>query len=181
VAGDQGAGGGVSAAPVALVAAVARNGVIGADNRLVWKLSTDLKRFRALTWGKPLIAGRKNFESIGRPLPGRETIVVTRNAGFVQAGVRVAHDIDAALSLAGEIAREINADEIVVAGGGEIYRQTIDRADRLYITEVDLAPKGDVHFPAIDPAHWREVKRERGVRGERDEAEFNYVDYVRRG
>jgi dihydrofolate reductase len=165
---------------IALVAAVARNGVIGADNRLIWKLSTDLKRFRALTWGKPLVTGRKNFESIGRPLPGRETIVVTRNAAFAPAGVRVAHDVDAALSLAQEIAREMKADEIIVAGGGEIYRQTINRADRLYLTEVDLAPAGDVHFPAIDPAHWREVKRERGTRTERDEADFTYVDYVRR-
>jgi dihydrofolate reductase len=170
----------VSGLPIALVAAVARNGVIGADNKLIWKLSTDLKRFRALTWGKPLVMGRRNFESIGRPLPGRETIVVTRNADFAPAGVRIAQNIEAALALAEEIGRERNADEIIIAGGGEIYRQTIDRADRLFITEVDLAPEGDAHFPAIDPALWREVKRERGLRGVRDEAEFTYVDYVRR-
>jgi dihydrofolate reductase len=170
----------MSRLPVALVAAVARNGVIGADNRLVWRLSTDLKRFRALTWGKPLVMGRKNFESIGRPLPGRETIVVTRNAGFAPPGVRVACDIDAALSLADEIAGKMGADEIAVAGGGEIYRQTIDRADRLFLTEVDLAPEGDAYFPAVDPALWREIKRERGVRTDRDEADFTYVDYVRR-
>jgi dihydrofolate reductase len=170
----------VSRLPIALVAAVARNGVIGAHNRMVWKLSTDLKRFRALTWGKPFVTGRRNCEAIGRVLPGRETIVVTRDVGFAQAGVRVAHDVDAALSLAEEIGRAMNAEEIIIAGGGEIYRQTIDRADRLFITEVDLAPEGDVHFPAIDPALWREAKRERGVRGERDEAEFTYVDYVRR-
>jgi dihydrofolate reductase len=179
LASDQGAGGGVSL-PLALVAAVARNGVIGADNGLVWRLSSDLKRFRALTWGKPLITGRKSFVSIGRPLPGRETIVVTRDPGFASAGARTAHDIDAALSLAEEIARQMGADEIIIAGGGEIYRQTIDRADRLFITEVDLAPEGDAHFPAIDSARWREVARERGVRTERDEADFTYVDYVRR-
>jgi dihydrofolate reductase len=166
--------------PVALVAAIARNGVIGAGNGLVWKLSSDLKRFRALTWGKPLIMGRKTFESIGRPLPGRETIVVTRDAAFAPAGVRIAHDIDSAFALAEEIAGEMKANEIVVAGGGEIYRQTIDRADRLYLTEVDLAPAGDAYFPAVDPALWREANREQGTRTDRDEAEFSYVDFVRR-
>jgi dihydrofolate reductase len=170
----------MSGAPIALVAAVARNGVIGADNRLVWRLSSDMKRFRALTWGKPLVMGRKSFESIGRPLPGRRTIVVTRNAGFAPAGARAAPDIDAALALADETAREMGADEIIVAGGGEIYRQIIDRADRLFLTEVDLAPGGDVLFPTVDPVLWREVKREPGVRTDRDEAEFTYVDYVRR-
>jgi dihydrofolate reductase len=165
---------------LALVAAVARNGVIGAHNGLVWKLSSDLKRFRALTWGKPLIMGRKTFESIGKPLPGRETIVVTR-AAFAPAGVRIARDIDAALSLGEAIAGEMNADEIIVAGGGEIYAQTIGRADRMHLTEVDLSPEGDVRFPGVDPAIWREAKRELGVRTERDEADFAFVDYVRRG
>jgi dihydrofolate reductase len=181
VASDQGAGRGMSQLSVALVAAVAQNGVIGADNRLLWKLSSDQKRFRALTWGKPLIMGRKTFESIGRPLPGRETIVVTRDAAYAPTGVRVAHDIDAALSLAADAAAEMKVDQIMVAGGGEIYLQTINRADRLYLTEVDLAPEGDSHFPAVDPALWREEKRERGVRTDRDEAQFCYIDYVRRG
>lgn len=170
----------MSRLPIALVAAVARNGVIGADNGLIWKLSSDQKRFRALTWGKPLLMGRKTFESIGRPLPGRATIVVTRSADFAPPGARVAHDVDAALSLADEIGRQMSADEIMVAGGGEIYRQTIDRADRLYLTEVDLAPEGDSHFPAIDAGLWREEKRERGIRTDRDEVEFTYVDCVRR-
>ena len=165
---------------IALIAAMARHHVIGGDNRLIWKLSSDLKRLRALTWGKPLIMGRKTFESIGKPLPGRETIVVTRDPTFAPTGVRIAHDVDAALSLAGEIAGEMKVDEIMVAGGGEIYRQTIGRADRLYLTEVDLAPEGDAYFPAVDPAYWREVSRERGVRTERDDAEFTYIDYVRR-
>jgi dihydrofolate reductase len=165
---------------IALVVAMARNRVIGGDNRMIWKLSSDQKRLRALTWGKPLIMGRKTFESIGKPLPGRETIVVTRDPLFALTGVRVAHDVDAALALAEKIAEEMKADAVMVLGGGEIYRQTIARADRLYLTEVDLAPEGDAHFPAVDPAYWREVSRERGVRTERDEAEFVYVDYVRR-
>lgn len=165
--------------PVALVAAVARNRVIGANNGLVWRLSSDLKQFRAITWGKPLIMGRKTFDSIGKPLPGRETIVVTR-AEIAPAGVRVVHDVDAALALAEIVAAEMKANEIIVAGGGEIYAQTIGAADRLHLTEVGLAPDGDVPFPAIDPTIWREEKREPGVRTERDEAEFAFVDYVRR-
>jgi dihydrofolate reductase len=180
MAGDQGAGGGVSGLPIVLVAAVARNGVIGADNRLIWKLSSDLKRFRALTWGKPLVMGRKTFEAIGRPLPGRETVVVTRGVRFASAGVHVAHEIEAALRLAEEIGGRMKADEIIVAGGGEIYRQTIDRADRLFLTEVALEPAGDAFFPQLDSMLWREVRRESGERTERDEAGFAFVDYVRR-
>jgi dihydrofolate reductase len=180
MAGDQGDGGGMNRRPVVLIAAVARNGVIGAGNKLIWRLSSDQKRLRALTWGKPLIMGRKTFESIGKPLPGRETIVVTRDARFAPTGARAAHDIDGALLLAQEIAEQMKADAIMVLGGGEIYRQTIDRADRIYLTEVDLTPDGDSHFPAIDPALWTEQKREQGVRTDRDEAEFDFVDYVRR-
>lgn len=170
---DQGRGGGVTGPIVSLIAAVARNGAIGAGNAIPWRLSSDLKRFKALTMGKPLIMGRRTFQSIGAPLPGREIIVVTRDRAWVHEGVIVAHDIDAALGLAR------GAPEIMVAGGGEIYAQTIGIADRLYITEVDLAPSADARFPAIDKTRWREVKRERGVRGPRDAADFAFVDYER--
>ena len=180
MAGDQGAGGGLSDVPIAIVAAVARNGVIGVDNMLAWKLSSDLKRFRAMTMGKPLIMGRKTYDSIGRPLPGRQTIVVTRNTGFTADGVISAPTLAAALTLAREVARNVGANEIIIAGGGEIYRQSIHIAQRLYITDVDLAPEGDVRFPAIDPARWREVKRDKIPRGERDEADSEFVEYVRR-
>ena len=166
--------------PLVIVAAVARNGVIGANNRLLWRLSSDLKRFKTLTMGKPLVMGRKTFESIGRPLPGRETIVVTRDAGFFAEGALVAHSLDAALELAAERAAAMGADAIVIAGGGEIYAQTIQRADRLAITEVELTPLGDARFPRIDPAAWREVRRETGERGPKDEADFAFVDYERR-
>ena len=105
MAGDQGAGRGVRDVPIVLVAAVARNGIIGANGGLPWRLSSDLKRFKALTWGKPLVMGRKTFESIGRALPGRETIVVTRDPAFAPSGVLVAHNLDAALDLAAERAR----------------------------------------------------------------------------
>ena len=165
--------------PLLLVAAVARNGVIGAGGRLLWRLSSDLRRFKALTLGKPLVMGRKTFQSIGRPLPGRETIVVTRDRDFRLDGALVAHDLDTALALAEARAAATGADSIVIAGGGELYAETICRADRLAITEVALAPEGDAVFPPIDPAAWREVRREPGVRGPNDEADFAFVDYVR--
>jgi dihydrofolate reductase len=165
--------------PLILVAAVARNGVIGAGDRLLWRLSSDLKRFKALTLGKPLVMGRKTFQSIGRPLPGRETIVVTRDRDFRPDGALVAHDLDAALALAGARAAAMGADAVVIAGGGELYAETIALADRLAITEVALAPDGAAVFPPIDPAEWSEVRREPGVRGPNDEADFAFVDYVR--
>jgi len=118
-------------------------------------------------------------DSIGRPLPGRHTIVVTRNAGFKVEGVIAAPSLREALDRAREVAGRISAEEIIVAGGGEIYRQAIDLAQRLYITEVDLAPAGDVHFPAIDAARWREVRREKFDRGERDDADSVFVEYER--
>ncbi len=166
--------------PLVLVAAVARNGVIGADNRLLWRLSSDLQRFKTLTLGKPLVMGRKTFKSIGRPLPGRETIVVTRDQNFSAKGVAVAHDLAAALSLAQSRAMAMRADAVVIAGGGELYAQTIALADRLAITEVALAPEGDAVFPRIDPTLWREVRRESGARGPKDEADFWFVEYERR-
>ena len=180
MAGDQGQGRRVNDVPLVIVAAVARNGVIGAGGGLPWRLSSDLKRFKALTWGKPLIMGRKTFDSIGRALPGRETIVVTRDPAFAAPGVLAAHDIGAALDLASERARLLDADEIVIAGGAEIYAQTIGRASRLFITEVALDAEGEARFPPIDPEHWREVRRETGERGPRDEADFAFVEYARR-
>ena len=180
MASDPGAGRGVKAFALVLVAAVARNGVIGANNQLPWRLSSDLKRFKALTWGKPLLMGRKNFQSIGRSLPGREMIVVTRDPAFAAPGVFVAHSLEAGLDLAAERAQFMGADQIIVAGGGEIYAQTIERASRLFITEVALDAEGDVRFPPIDPEQWREVKRETGERGPRDEADFAFVEYERR-
>jgi dihydrofolate reductase len=140
-----------------------------------------LKRFKALTWGKPLVMGRKTFVSIGRALPGRETIVVTRDPAFAPSGVFVAHSLDAGLDLARERARAMGADDVIVAGGGEIYVQTIARAQRLFITEVALDAKGEARFPSIDPREWREVRRAKGERGPRDDAEFEFVEYERRG
>jgi dihydrofolate reductase len=181
VAGDQGQGRGLSGAPpLVLVAAVARNGVIGANKGLPWRLSSDLKRFKSLTWGKPLVMGRRTYLTIGRALPGRETIVVTRDPGFAAPDVLIAHNLEAALDLAADRARAMGAAEIVVAGGGEIYAQTIARAERLFITKVALDAQGETRFPPIDPGQWREVRREKGARGPRDEADFAFVEYERK-
>ena len=180
MAGDQSAGRGVREVPLALVAAVARNGIIGANGGLPWRLSSDLKRFKALTWGKPLVMGRKTFTSIGRALPGRDTIVVTRDAAFAPPGVFVAHDLKAALDLAAERARAMGANEVIIAGGGEIYALTIARANRLFITEVALDAEGEARFPLISPREWRETGRHTGERGPRDDADFAFVEYERR-
>jgi dihydrofolate reductase len=167
-------------APLVLVAAVARNGVIGANQGLPWRLPSDLKRYKALTWGKPMVMGRKTYLTIGRALPGRETIVVTRDHAFAAPGVFVAHGLEPALELAAGRASAMGADEIIVAGGAEIYAQTIARCERLFITEVALNAKGETRFPAIDPEQWREVRRAKAERGPRDEADFDFVEYERR-
>lgn len=168
--------------PLVLIAAVARNGAIGRDNRLLWRLRSDMAHFRANTMGHPVVMGRKTWDSIGRPLPGREIVVVTRDAGFVAPAesVHVAHSIDEALALADARARAMGAGEVMVAGGAEIYRALIDRADRLVLTEVDLGPEADAFFPAVDPAAWEELAREPHEPQQGDEAAFAFVTYRRR-
>jgi dihydrofolate reductase len=170
---------GVSTVRVALIAAVARNGVIGRDGEMPWRLSTDLKRFKRLTMGKPVIMGRKTFEAIGKPLPGRTSIVVTRSPDFAADGAVVAPDLDTALSRAGEEAARMAATEVAVIGGGEIYAAMIDRADRLFITHVEATPEGDTRFPPIDPAVWRTVASERIDAGEKDSEATTFAEYER--
>ncbi|GGE42559.1 dihydrofolate reductase [Agaricicola taiwanensis] len=171
----------VPVVPVVLVVAVARNGVIGADNGLPWRLSSDLKRFKALTMGQPIIMGRKTFQSIGKPLPGRETIVVTRNAyADFGPGIHVTTSLDEALDRGQVLAREMRAKSIAVIGGGEIYAQAMAYADRLEMTEVDASPVGDARFPAVDETIWREVSREPHSAGEKDDHAFTFVTLTRR-
>jgi dihydrofolate reductase len=164
---------------IALVAAVARNGVIGSDGRLPWRLSTDMQRFKRLTMGKPVIMGRKTFEGIGKPLAGRVNIVVTRDPARLPPGVMTATDIDRALVLAEREARASDAVEIMVIGGGEIYARTIGRADRLYITHVEAWPSGDASFPPIDPTIWKGVRSERIEAGEKDSEATTFAIYER--
>ncbi len=141
---------------ISLIAAVARNGVIGDGDAMPWHLPEDLAYFKATTLGHPLVMGRKTFDSIGRALPGRRTIVITRQADWHHADVETAHSFPEALSLAGP------ADEVYVVGGGEVYAQAMPFAHRLLITEVDQAPAGSVHFPVIDPQRWAEHSRRPG-------------------
>jgi dihydrofolate reductase len=169
----------VSDVRLSLIAAVAENGVIGAGDAMPWRLSSDLKRFKSITLGKPVIMGRKTFQTIGKPLPGRTNIVVSRQSGFAPEGVLVAPTLDAALVAAEEKAGAAAEPEIMVIGGGQIYREAIDRADRLYITHVEAAPKGDVYFPPIDPAVWRATTAERMPAGPKDSAATVFVVYER--
>jgi len=152
--------------PMALIAAVAENGAIGQAGGLPWHISGDLKFFKAKTLGKPVIMGRKTYDSIGKPLPGRPNIVVTRNPEFAAEGVEVARDLESATALAASLARDSGAEEIMVIGGAQIYEQAIPCADRLYITEVAVAPDGDAFFPAVKSSAWRETFREAHDDGE---------------
>ena len=152
---------------ISYVVAVSRNGVIGREGGLPWHISSDLKRFKEITMGKPVVMGRKTWESLPRkPLPGRRNIVITRQSGFAPEGAEVASSAEAALRLAGDV------PEVAVIGGGEIYRLFWPLVDRLYLTEVDLEVAGDTHFPAVSPGEWREVGRELHPQGERDSASF---------
>ena len=161
---------------LSMIAAVAANGVIGKEGEMPWRLSTDLKRFRRLTTGKPVIMGRKTFASIGKPLPERTNIVVTRDPGFAAAGVEVVASPDEAVAAAAAT----GGKDAMVIGGGEIYALFMPRADRLHITHVDALPEGDTLFPAIDPAVWRVVSEEAVPAGEKDTAATRYVVYERR-
>jgi dihydrofolate reductase len=164
---------------IVLVAAVAENGIIGRDNGLPWRLKSDMVHFRALTMDKPVVMGRKSYQSIGKPLKGRTTIVVTRDAGFAAPGVVVASSIDAALTVARGDALRRGADAIMIAGGAEIYASTIDHATRLAITLVHVRAEGDVRFPSISAKLWHETARSERTPGPDDQAAFTFVNYER--
>jgi dihydrofolate reductase len=166
--------------PVSIIVAVADNGVIGRDNALIWRLRSDLQRFKALTLGRPMVMGRKTFQSIGKPLPGRETIVVTRDQSFRPEGVLLAADLTEALALAQTRAAVSGADRVPVVGGGEIYRQALPLADEVLLTRVHAAPEGDVTFPALDAAEFEEITRESHPAGEFDQYPFTFIDYRRK-
>jgi dihydrofolate reductase len=159
---------------ISLIVALARNRVIGRDNQLPWRLSADLQHFKRLTMGKPIVMGRKTCESIGRPLPGRTNIVVTRDSSFSAAGCRVVHSIDAALVAAG------GADEVMIMGGENLYSQLLPRADRLYLTEVQADVSGDAWFPEFDQAQWQELERESHRADENNEFDYDFVVLARR-
>ena len=168
--------------PLAIVVAVSRNGVIGRDGDMPWKLSTDLKRFKAMTLGKPMIVGRKTLDSFGgRPLPGRPHVVVTRDMTRQIEGVQIAGSLGEAIDRAQAIALDIGADEIGILGGGQIYRQAIDVADVLYITHVEAdIPDGDTVFPDIDSDVFEKVSEEAVPAGEKDNYPTRFAVYRRK-
>ncbi|HXV30730.1 MAG TPA: dihydrofolate reductase [Sinorhizobium sp.] len=165
---------------IVIVVAVAANGVIGREGDLPWRLSTDMKRFKALTIGKPVVMGRKTWASLGRPLPGRPNIVVTRNPQFVAEGAETAPSLEAALDEARAHAAALGVDEICVIGGAEIYRQSIGMADVLHVTEVQADVEGDARFPAIDATAFEKVFEEELPQGEKDSHPMHFVTWRRR-
>ena len=169
----------MSAPIVALVVARGRNGVIGRDGDLPWRLRSDLQRFKAVTMGKPCLMGRKTWESLPlKPLPGRLNIVLTRDQSYeadgMARGALVCAGLDEAIEIARETAQDDGVDEICVIGGTAVFEAALPRARRLYITEVEASPEGDAVFPAFDPAAWIEVSSERHAAGDKDDHAFTF-------
>jgi len=154
---------------ISIIVAMDRKGVIGLEGDLPWRLSADLKHFKAITMSKPLIMGRKTHESIGRPLPGRENIVLTHAKEFEDESCTVVHSLEEALRAAGDV------DEVMIMGGSGIYDQVLARATRLYLTEVHADVKGDVYFPEFDKDEWLELEREEHSADEKNDFDYSFV------
>jgi dihydrofolate reductase len=168
-----------AALEIVLIVAMAENGVIGRDNTIPWRLKSDQRRFKTMTWGKPIVMGRKTFVSLRRPLPGRTNIVVTRDPNFNPVGAVVTTSLANAWAIAQGDALRRFATEIAVIGGAEIYAQAMAVADRLEVTEVHAAPEGDTRFGPIDPAIWQEIARTHHSSSADDSDAFSYVTYRR--
>jgi dihydrofolate reductase len=164
---------------VVLVAAIGENGVIGREGQLPWHLRSDLQHFKQVTMNRPVIMGRKTFVSIGKALPGRTNIVLSRDLSLKAPGCVLATTWDAAFLFARDDAHKRGVDEVMIIGGSDVFAETMPVADRLEITRVHASPEGDVMFPAIDPRIWRETRHERRPRGPHDDAEFTILTYVR--
>lgn len=160
--------------PISIIVAASQNNVIGKDNQLIWRLSADLKRFKALTTGHHIIMGRKTFDSIGRPLPNRTSIIITRQADYKVEGCIVVNSLEEALE-------KVPADqEAFIIGGGTIYKEVIDKADKLYLTRVHKKFEGDTFFPKIEAKTWQSVNREDHMPNEKNEYAYSFIDYVRK-
>jgi dihydrofolate reductase len=155
-----------------LIAAVAENGVIGRNNQLPWHIKSEFQYFKTTTLGHPIVMGRRSFESLGKPLPKRANIIVTRDTSFSAKGVIVAHSVEEGVSIAKDIAAKENVGEVFIGGGADIYRLSLPHADRLYLTEIHLKPEGDTRFPAFDRNDWKEVKREFHPKQEGETADY---------
>ena len=154
---------------ISIIVAMDKNNVIGMDNDLPWRLSADLKHFKAVTMGKPIVMGRKTYESIGRPLPGRKNIVMTRSSDFSADGCTVVNSLDEAMHEAGDV------DEIMIMGGAGLYEQMLAHANRLYLTEVHAEVEGDVYFPEFDKREWIKVEREAHIADEKNEFDYSFI------
>ncbi|UCS95791.1 dihydrofolate reductase [Echinicola marina] len=161
---------------VSIIVAKAKNNVIGKDNQLIWKLSADLKHFKKHTTGHFIIMGRKTYESMGKPLPNRTSIVITRNSEYsIPEGHYIVHDLQDAL----ELTKKNHQEKVFIIGGGEIYKQALAFTDELLITEVDCHPEGDTYFPSIDPEDWKIVQKETHQKDEKNEYDFSFITYKR--
>lgn len=159
---------------LSLIVAMDEQGIIGRDNELPWRLSSDLRHVRATTMGKPIIMGRRTHESIGRPLPGRENIIITRNNDYESEGCTVLTTIDDAL------VHCRNHEEVIIMGGAELYQQTLSRVSRIYLTEVHARVKGDAYFPKYNGEEWREITREDFRADDNNEFDYSFVVLERR-
>lgn len=161
---------------ISIIVAVSKNGAIGKDNQLLWRLPEDLKRFKKLTLGHPIIMGRKTFDSIGKPLPGRKSIVITRNPDFQFDDVIVVHSVNEALSEA----KKLNSAEAFIIGGGEVYKLALPLADKLYITEVETEIDGDTYFKIDQPENWVVTERTVHQADDRHDFGYNFVNYEKK-
>ncbi len=164
---------------LSLIAAMASNRVIGNKGDIPWEIPGEQKMFKKITLGHTVIMGRKTYESLGKPLPGRTNIVISRNPAYQAEGIKVVASLEEALALAEDIALIDGCDELMVIGGAQIYAEAMDRADRIYLTRVHCHPEGDAYLPAIDTAHWRECHREECVAAAGDDHDYSLLVYER--
>ena len=165
---------------IALIVAASQNNVIGRNNELPWHLPGDLQYFKTMTLGKPVIMGRKTFESIGRPLPGRDNIVISRQTDYAAKGIEVVSSLEQAIAL-GENINLINGiQEVMIIGGAQIYEKSLDLADRVYLTRVQCKVEGDAYFPALDDDEWQEIAREDITAKESNPFDFSYLVFERK-
>jgi dihydrofolate reductase len=157
---------------ISIIAAVADNNVIGGNNKLLWHLSADLKRFKQLTLGHPVIMGRKTFESIGKPLPGRENVVITRNPDFKAEGITIVRSLD-------EVLKKFSGQDVFIIGGAEIYAQSMSLADKIFLTRIYHLFEGDSFFPAIDERIWKVKREEMHEPDEKNPYRYAFIDYER--
>jgi len=164
---------------ISMIVAVAENGAIGKDNKMLWHIPEDFKYFKATTMGKPIIMGRKTYQSIGRPLPGRLNIVVTRDQAWQAEGVSVVHNLDDAITAAFAEAEAKNAEEVMIIGGAQLYELALDQTDRIYYTEVHKSYDHDAAFLALDKAFWRETSRENHDGDGLEKPDYSFVVFDR--